>query len=67
MAQEQVLEEIMVTVQRRAERLRDVPVAVTALPSNQLVKQRINSLDALSAAAHFSGSKMPSVTIGEFN
>jgi iron complex outermembrane receptor protein len=38
-----VLEEVVVTAQKRAERLQDVPVSMTALSSEQLVSLKLNS------------------------
>lgn len=35
------VEDIVVTAQRRPERLQDVPVSVTALPADMMTKQRI--------------------------
>lgn len=50
------LEEIVVTAQKRQERLQDVPVSVTALSSEQIVNQRIVDFSDLTRAA-------PSLTI----
>src|SRR4051812_44788018 len=38
-----VLEEVVVTAQKRAERLQDVPVSITALSADQLVSLKLNS------------------------
>jgi iron complex outermembrane receptor protein len=38
-----VLEEIVVTAQKRAERLQDVPVSITALSGEQLISLKLNS------------------------
>ena len=38
-----VLEEVVVTAQKRAERLQDVPVSITALSADQLVALKLNS------------------------
>jgi iron complex outermembrane receptor protein len=43
----QGLEEIVVTAQRRSERLQDVPVAVTAFSSEQLERQNITDVHSL--------------------
>lgn len=49
MAQESIagIEEIVVTAQKRAERLQDVPVSVSALSGDMLEKQRINTADEI--------------------
>ncbi|MDA5195049.1 TonB-dependent receptor [Govanella unica] len=39
------IEEIIVTAQKRAERLQDVPVSVSAMSGDMLEKQRINNAD----------------------
>ncbi|MEQ8309515.1 MAG: TonB-dependent receptor [Sphingopyxis sp.] len=44
-------DEIVVTAQRRAENLRDVPVAVTAIGSDYLQKRGIDSIDNIGSAA----------------
>lgn len=41
------LEEIVVTAEKRSERLQDVPVSVTALSADQLESMRVNTPDAL--------------------
>src|SRR5437868_735371 len=38
-----VLEEVVVTAQKRQERLQDVPVSITALSSDQVVSLKLNS------------------------
>src|SRR4051794_14656316 len=38
-----MLEEVVVTAQKRAERLQDVPVSITALSGDQLVSLKLNS------------------------
>jgi iron complex outermembrane receptor protein len=38
-----ILEEVVVTAQKRAERLQDVPVSVTALSADQLISLKLNS------------------------
>ena len=38
-----VLEEVVVTAQKREERLQDVPVSITALSSEQLISLKLNS------------------------
>ena len=54
-----VIEEVIVTAQRRPERLQDVPVAVAAVTSEQLVSQGIsNTLDL--------GRSVPSLTMTNF-
>ena len=45
------LEEVVVTAQKRAERLQDVPVAVSALSGDQLARQRITTLDDIASFA----------------
>jgi iron complex outermembrane receptor protein len=41
------IEEVVVTAQKRSQRLQDVPIAVTALSSSQLAKRVISSTQAL--------------------
>src|SRR5688500_20131025 len=43
LAQESALEEIIVTAQKREERLQDVPISVTALSSEQILSLKLNS------------------------
>ena len=43
------LEEIIVTAQRRSERLQDVPIAVTAVTANRLAATRIENATDLAA------------------
>lgn len=43
----QIGNDIVVTAQRRSERLQDVPVSVTALSADQIARQRIDKLDNL--------------------
>lgn len=50
-ADSQGLEEIVVTAQRRTERLQDVPVAATALNSDALIKNAVTSLADLQTAS----------------
>jgi iron complex outermembrane receptor protein len=45
------LEEVVVTAQKRQQRLQDVPVSVTALPAESLVANRITSVRDLDAVA----------------
>lgn len=45
------LEEVVVTAQRRAEKLQDVPIAITALTARQLEARGITSIDSLNAMA----------------
>ena len=45
------LEEIVVTAQKREQSLQDVPIAVTAISSNQLVANRITNVQDLSGLA----------------
>ncbi|WP_336966563.1 TonB-dependent receptor [Sphingobium aquiterrae] len=52
--------DIVVTAQRRKERLRDVPVAVTALSSKVLDDQRIQSLEDVARVT-------PGLTVASFN
>jgi iron complex outermembrane recepter protein len=44
------LQEIVVTAQKRAERLIDVPISIVVLGAEELQKRRINSIDDLSLA-----------------
>ncbi len=46
-----VLKEVVVTAQRRTQKLEDVPVSVTAIDQSQLEARGINNLSDLSAAA----------------
>lgn len=57
---EAVLEEITVTAQRRAERLQDVPIAVTAFSGDDLRAQGIVDLKGVT-------ERTPGFTMGEFN
>jgi iron complex outermembrane receptor protein len=41
--EEGILEEIVVTAQKRAERLQDVPLSITALSADQLISLKLNS------------------------
>ena len=59
-ANAQQLEEIVVTAQHRAENLQDVPITVTALGADELVKADI--YDATGIAAH-----TPGLTYAEFS
>lgn len=52
------LQEIVVTAQKRAEKLHDVPMGVTAITSNDLQKQQLVSLDDLQA-------KVPGLSLTE--
>mgnify|MGYP000232066540 FL=1 len=45
------LEEVVVTAQRREEKLQDVPIAVTALTARQLEARGITSIDSLNSMA----------------
>lgn len=45
------LEEVVVTAQRRAEKLQDVPIAITALTARQLEARGITSIDSLNSMA----------------
>jgi len=45
------LDEVVVTAQRRAEKLQDVPIAVTALNQEQLEQRGISNIGALNAIA----------------
>ena len=51
-----VLQEVVVTAQKREERLHDVPMGVTAITSDQLQRQQIVSLDDLA-------SRVPGLTL----
>lgn len=55
-ATEEVLEEVIVTAQKRAERLQDVPLSVTAISGSQLENRGIRSAADLNALA-------PNVTV----
>ncbi len=44
------IEEIIVTAQKRAERLIDVPISIVAMSSDQLRKRKISGIDDLAAA-----------------
>jgi iron complex outermembrane receptor protein len=64
------LEEIIVTAQKRAQRLQDVPVSVTAVPADTLVANRITTVADLGYAVPnlqvrtvVGGSSLPSYTI----
>jgi iron complex outermembrane receptor protein len=64
------LEEIIVTAQKRAQRLQDVPVSVTAVPADTLVANRITTVRDLGSAVPnlqvrtvVGGSSLPSYTI----
>src|ERR1700761_3855447 len=54
------LEEVVVTAQRRAERLQDVPIAVSAVTSDQLQSKGISGIEDLSVA-------VPSLNVGNGN
>ncbi|MFT3755711.1 MAG: TonB-dependent receptor plug domain-containing protein [Pseudoxanthomonas sp.] len=43
------LDSVMVTAQRRAERLQDVPISITAIGSEELALRHVNDLKSLSA------------------
>ncbi len=49
MSAENVLEEIVVTAQKRSESLQDVPIAVSAYSSEDILNQGINGAQALQA------------------
>lgn len=54
-----VLEEVIVTAQRRAERIQDVPIAITALSSDQLTRAGVHDLggiEQLTPALRFDNS-----------
>jgi iron complex outermembrane receptor protein len=53
------LEEVVVTAQRRAERLQDVPIAISALSSEDLAKQGVTDLSSLRGT-------VPGLSIGGF-
>jgi len=46
-AQDTVLEEVIVTAQKRAQSLQDVPISVTAVSGDKLVEANITNLEAL--------------------
>lgn len=50
-AQERVLEEVLVTAQKRTESLQDVPVAVTAVNAAELENLNINQMEDLTRAS----------------
>jgi iron complex outermembrane receptor protein len=50
-ASEYVLEEVLVTAQKRTEKLQDVPIAITVISDEQLAQQHIYSITDLSRAA----------------
>lgn len=59
------IEEIVVTTRKREESLQDVPIAVTAIGSEQIERQNINSLDdvvKLAPSVQFDSSFGPSDT-----
>lgn len=47
---EPALEEIVVTAQKREERLQDIPIAITALTANELAKRGVVSFDGVAAS-----------------
>jgi iron complex outermembrane receptor protein len=55
------LEEVVVTAQRREERLQDVPISISALGSEELAKRQVDDLSSLRGAvpglsiSHFTG------------
>lgn len=51
------LQDIVVTARKRAESVQDVPVAVTALPAELIVKQDLTSIEKIAA-------RTPSFTVG---
>jgi iron complex outermembrane recepter protein len=66
LAQEQQLQEVVVTAQRRAENVQNVPIAITAFTSEALIDRNLTDIHALSnltsgvnldAGAPFSGDK----------
>ena len=54
-----VLEEVVVTARKRVESLQDVPVAVTAITADQLLRNNATDLSKLAELA-------PQVVIGEY-
>jgi outer membrane receptor protein involved in Fe transport len=50
LAPKEQLEEIIVTAQKRAERLQDVPISIVAMTGDELQRRRITSLDELAFA-----------------
>ncbi len=59
-ASEPTLEDVVVTAQRREERLQDVPIAVTAFSSEDLERTAATGIEDVAA-------KAPGVTLTEFN
>jgi iron complex outermembrane receptor protein len=59
-AQAQALEEVIVTAQRRAENLQDVPIAITAIGADELRAADISDLGAVSL-------RTPGFSMGLFN
>lgn len=68
-AKPRILEEIIVTAQRRGQNLKDVGIAITALGSDDLDKLSIDSLEAIATAVsgldmfRGNGSNNPSLTL----
>lgn len=59
-----VLEEVIVTAQKREERLQDVPIAISAITSEQLTLRGIdNILDLKSVAPNLTVSKYPNSNV----
>ena len=50
-AQAGTIEQVTVTARRREESLQDVPVAITALTSDQLLEQNVRTLEDMTAYA----------------
>lgn len=46
-----VLQEVVVTAQKREEKLQDVPISITAMTSEQLQQRGVNSVETLNAMA----------------
>jgi len=59
-SQAQVLEEVVVTAQHRAENLQDVPIAITAIGSEELRAADISDVNAISL-------RTPGFSMGTFN
>lgn len=58
------LEEVVVTAQKRQERLQDVPIAISAIPTAQIEQRRIDNLLDLSALApNLSISRYPNSNV----
>jgi len=61
-AEENALEEVVVTAQKREERLIDVPMSITAISGDELQERGLNSIQDLSFAVPGMATR-PAVTI----